>query len=93
MRPRLSLVLLVAVLLSVLASSQAMAICYIECPDGSSCSTYGACCCLYGTAYCGPLAGNPCDGLIVNRASDSDAKLQASYAAIFAPATPPQASK
>lgn len=97
MRTRLSLVLLVAVLLSVLASSQAMAACQAFCPNGDECSGIPICCCFWDgydwAAYCGRVQGNPCYSAVANSADGQNATLQASYAAIFAPAAQPQASK
>ncbi|MES1241561.1 MAG: hypothetical protein ABUT39_08070 [Acidobacteriota bacterium] len=87
MRTRLSLVLLAAVLVSVLASSQALALCYAECPNGSYCTGIPVCCCVNDLwPYCGPVAGNPCFGSSAARSADQEAAVQSSYAAIFAPA-------
>ena len=87
--PRLSLILLAAVLLSSLASSQALALCYAECPNGDSCTGRPVCCCVDDIwAYCGPIAFNPCSGPTMARATGQNATLQASYAAIFTPAAP-----
>jgi hypothetical protein len=87
--PRLSLILLAAVLLSAFASSQALALCYAECPSGDNCTGWPVCCCVDDFwAYCGPIAGNPCFGSNMTRAAGQNATLQASYAAIFAPASP-----
>lgn len=90
MRTRLSLVLLAALLLSALATPQAMAACQAFCPNGDECTGIPVCCCFWAdgdwVAYCGPIAGNPCYSSATNGAIQQDTSLQASYSAIFAPA-------
>jgi hypothetical protein len=93
MRTRLSFVLLAAVLLTVLASSQAMALCYAECPSGSYCTGIPVCCCVDDLwPYFGPIAGNPCGVRLASANSEQNTSLDASYAAIFAPAAQPSAA-
>jgi hypothetical protein len=90
---RLSFVLFAALLLSILTSSPAMALCYAECPDGSWCSGWSVCCCLDDMfPYCGPIKNNPC---LAATTTSQDADLQASYNAIFAtaPSSSPEAVK
>lgn len=91
---RLSLALLAAILLSLVASSPAMALCYAECPSGDSCTGRPVCCCVDGIwAYCGPIAGNPCFAAASTQQSEQEAALKASYDAIFAaaPSSSPEA--
>jgi hypothetical protein len=80
---------LTAILLSVLAATPAMAACRINCGNGEECTGFPICCCVFDefgvSAYCGPVAGNPCGRSAAASAEKND--LQASYAAIFSPAT------
>ena len=84
MRKTYMLALLTVILLSVLASTPAMALCYISCPDGSEC-TARHCCCIGESAYCGNTLG-PC-GDLAAAPSEYDV-LQARYAAIFSATAP-----
>lgn len=88
MRKTYTLALLTVILLSVLASTPAIALCYIDCGGGEEC-TGRYCCCIFDefgtTAYCGNTVG-PC-GNSAAIPTEHDA-LQASYAAIFSATTP-----
>jgi hypothetical protein len=84
---RLSLVILASILLYAAGTSPAMALCFIECSSGDSCTGRPLCCCVDDTwAYCGPIAGNPCS--VSPAHANRDVSLQASYQAIFSAASP-----